>query len=512
MSPIYTQGPTEAPRVLVIEDNAVDREVVRRMLSGSCQVVEAPDFASARRVLARAKVDCALVDFHLPDADGLNVAAQVSRDTPVVFLTGQGDEGVAVAAMKAGAMDYLSKGGLDGEQLRRAIDYAIERDRSRRALDSEREALQDRAVALEQANSNLRRERQQMSMVLHALPALVGIFDDSRVLSWQGGARFDGTLRSRLATEVERAIADRSALGLEYHPLVRAARQSLRQATPARVDLVLADHRLSVWLEPVKESGGGRRVLVLVLDTSEVWRMEQRLGVALKMEAVGRLAATVAHDYNNILTAIVGAASLLRMDLEQAGLDPGDADLILSAASRASALTRQLLTLAPRSSVNRADCDVAAVLYALEPMLRKLLSAGQELLLEVAEGPLRAAIDPLSLERVFTNLVANANAALSGPGRIGISVDLLRDLPRGPAIRVVVTDDGPGMTLEVRSRIFEPFYTTRGDRGGTGIGLSTCWKLVSDAGGEIDVHSLPGRGATFTLTFPLLEDPQEDSE
>ena len=331
-------------------------------------------------------------------------------------------------------------------------------------------------------------------------------------MSWQGGSRFDGSLRSRLAAEVERAIADRSALGLEYHPLVRAARRSLREATPARVDLVLADHRLSVWLEPVKESGGGRRVLVLVLDTSEVWRMEQRLGVALKMEAIGRLAATVAHDYNNILTAIVGAASLLRMDLEEAGLDPSDADLILSAASRASALTRQLLTLAPRSSVNRADCDVAAVLYALEPMLRKLLSAGQELLLEVAEGPFRAAIDPLSLERVFTNLVANASAALSGPGRIGISVDLLREDPRGPAIRVVVTDDGPGMTLEVRSRIFEPFFTTRGDRGGTGIGLSTCWKLISDAGGEIDVHSSPGQGATFTLTFPLVEDPQEDAE
>ncbi len=237
------------------------------------------------------------------------------------------------------------------------------------------------------------------------------------------------------------------------------------------------------------------------IDETERWAAEEKLRQAQKMEAVGRLAGGVAHDFNNILTIILGYLEIVRPSLSEA--DPRRADLaeVEAAAQRAAALTRQLLAFSRRQVLRPALIDLNAVVRDVEKMLRRLIGEDIKVTTDLAPGLGTVLADQGQIEQVLMNLVVNARDAMPDGGRLTIAT---ANEGGGPEARVVLTvrDTGCGMDREVLGRLFEPFYTTKEAGKGTGLGLATVYGIVKQSGGDVRVESEPGRGSTFCVSFP----------
>ncbi len=264
----------------------------------------------------------------------------------------------------------------------------------------------------------------------------------------------------------------------------------------------------------VDHSSGQLGVMMIAADMTEQKQLEERLRHAHKMEAVGRLAGGIAHDFNNILLVVRSYAWLVGE-----GVPDDDTEQrenlaeIDKAVDRAAGLTRQLLTFSQRQVQQPAVVDLNALIGEMEGMLRPLIGEDVELIVDSngASAPVMA--DATRLEQVIVNLTMNAREAMPDGGTLTITVrdglDAGNRRPRrnGAArqaadITLTVTDTGVGIEPDRQRLIFEPFYTTKKDEGGSGLGLSTVYGIVDAAGGRIDVASRPGRGTTFTIRLP----------
>ena len=236
-------------------------------------------------------------------------------------------------------------------------------------------------------------------------------------------------------------------------------------------------------------------------DVTERRALEQRLRQAEKMDTVGRLAGGLAHDFNNVLTTIIGAASMLDDALVPGDPRRDDVRDILDAANRGAAMARRLLTLSRRQPTDARPLDLNEAVEGLRHLLERLLGAGVRLHFQLSAGLPAVVADATEIEQVLLNLTINARQAIAHGGSITLAT---RQAPRAddmaPWIELVVSDTGAGMDEETRQRIFEPFFTTKGE--GTGLGLATVYGIVSRRGGEIDVASQLGVGTTFTVRLP----------
>ncbi|OFW52422.1 MAG: hypothetical protein A2146_01170 [Actinobacteria bacterium RBG_16_67_10] len=267
---------------------------------------------------------------------------------------------------------------------------------------------------------------------------------------------------------------------------------------------------------PVRDAAGTAVGLVGVsADITDLRAAENQLLHAQKMEAVGRLAGGVAHDFNNVLTVILSYAQMLLQDFPPG--DPRAADIgqIVEAVRRAQGLTRQLLAFSRQQVVQPVVLDPNAAIRSVEKMLRRLIGEDIEFVLQLSEvaGSLRA--DAGHFEQVLMNLAVNARDAMPQGGRLTIAaaaqtVDTegaqALGLPAaGSWVVISIADTGMGMTPEVRSRIFEPFFTTKDPGRGTGLGLATVYGIVRLSGGHVTVDSALGAGTVFRIYFPRLE-------
>lgn len=266
-------------------------------------------------------------------------------------------------------------------------------------------------------------------------------------------------------------------------------------------------------------------------ESQERLALEDRLLQTQKMEALGTLAGGVAHDFNNLLTAMLGFAQLAEQALrdrqavmpdeahdERQLLESVQTDLeeIHKAADRATLLTRQLLAFSRRQQVSARPHDLVGVVLDIERMLQRLLGAHVTLRTETPAQPVPVLADGGQLAQVLVNLVVNARDAVRDGGQITVRVgtrDLataatgaLQGLPAGRWALLSVVDNGVGMSPEVQTRMFEPFFTTKAVGVGTGLGLSTVYGIVTQAGGQLFVQSAPGAGTTVTVAFPRLSE------
>jgi nitrogen-specific signal transduction histidine kinase/CheY-like chemotaxis protein len=260
-------------------------------------------------------------------------------------------------------------------------------------------------------------------------------------------------------------------------------------------------------------------------DVTERRALEGRLGQAQKMEAIGRLAGGVAHDFNNMLTVILGGVHFLKRDM----LPNQDLSAMIGeieqAAQRAQGLTHQLLAFSRRQVLEPRVLDLNALVSSVESMLRRLIGEDVELHVAFGAGLHAVKADPGQLEQAIVNLVLNARDAMSGGGRITIetrNVTQARsgdgpedsELGRGaesaggggagagPLVMLSVADTGAGMTPEVRAKAFEPFFTTKAVGHGTGLGLPMVYGIVKQSGGSVSLRSEPGRGTTVSVYLP----------
>ncbi|MCE9584577.1 MAG: response regulator [Planctomycetes bacterium] len=265
---------------------------------------------------------------------------------------------------------------------------------------------------------------------------------------------------------------------------------------------------------PVRNAAGEvYRVTGLAKDITERRDLERKLLMSQKMEAVGRLAGGVAHDFNNILSVIIGYTDLLMEDLKPGEPMRAELDEILKAGHRAAGLTQQLLAFGRQQVLEPRLLDLDGVIEGIEKMLRRVL--GEDINLHVRKSsdlrPVMA--DPGQVEQVLMNLVVNARDAMPHGGKLTIetgNVELdstyasSRDVTPGPYTMIAVSDTGEGMNKETLARIFEPFFTTKEVGKGTGLGLSTVFGIVKQSQGSIWVYSEPGKGASFKVYLPSV--------
>jgi nitrogen-specific signal transduction histidine kinase/CheY-like chemotaxis protein len=270
-------------------------------------------------------------------------------------------------------------------------------------------------------------------------------------------------------------------------------------------------------IAPVRDAlGEVTHFIATKQDVTEHKQLGQQLIQAQKMEAVGRLAGGVAHDFNNLLTIINGYAALLSE--ETSTEDPRRARLkeILMAGERAASLTRQLLAFSRRQVLEPRVLNLNSVLADIEKMLRRLIGEDVELVSTLKPDVGRVKVDPGQIEQVIMNLALNARDAMPEGGKLLIetsNVEIDEKYVRshspmmpGKYVMVAVSDTGCGMDLDTQAHIFEPFFTTKEEGRGTGLGLATVYGIVKQSGGFIWVYSEPGRGSTFKIYLPFIEE------
>jgi PAS domain S-box-containing protein len=264
----------------------------------------------------------------------------------------------------------------------------------------------------------------------------------------------------------------------------------------------------------VMDFGGRRAELVLANDVTERLKLEDQLRQAQKMEAVGLLAGGVAHDFNNVLTAIIGYGNLLQMKMEPADPLRTYAEHILSSSQRAAELTQSLLTFSQKQTVNLLPLELNSTVLRVEKLLKRLIREDIELSTELTVGAAMVLANSIQLEQVLMNLVTNARDAMPKGGTLTISTSFMTldasfvsdhgYVQAGPYVKLTIADTGAGMDDQTRERIFEPFFTTKTMGKGTGLGLATTYGIIKQHKGFIDVESTPGAGTAFHIYLPLI--------
>jgi two-component system cell cycle sensor histidine kinase/response regulator CckA len=250
--------------------------------------------------------------------------------------------------------------------------------------------------------------------------------------------------------------------------------------------------------------------------------LQAQLGQSQKMEAIGRLAGGIAHDFNNILAVIQGYTDLCLFNIPKENRMREDIKAISNAVKRAANLINQLLAFSRRQAMRLEVIDLNPVLQNLEKMLRRVIGEDVEFATRLAVNLGRIKADPGQIEQILLNLALNARDAMPSGGKLIIeTVNLTLSetysqsyigLTAGHYVMISITDTGLGMTKEVKQRIFEPFFTTKEIGKGTGLGLSMVYGIVKQSGGHIEVDSEPGKGTTFRIYFPRVDEPMVEEK
>jgi PAS domain S-box-containing protein len=366
------------------------------------------------------------------------------------------------------------------------------------------------------------------AVVDHTDDAIIGTTMDGTITAWNRGAeRLFGHLADEVIGRSAAILADPSGAHEQAEVLARvtAGERGISYETQrVRKDGTAID--VSVNVAPIEDSAGEvigvslvARDITAAKEAAERRRaIEERTHQAQRMESLGKLAGGVAHDFNNILAII---QNYTEFAAEQSNDPEVVADLahVRTAADRAANLTRQLLTFTRGDTVQPQDIDVNEAVAEVHAMLNRTIGEHIHLAAIPSPRPLTVHVDPSQLQQVLLNLAINARDAMPDGGTLvleattatldGDETNMQPPLPAGRYARLLVSDTGEGMSEAVAAHIFEPFYTTKPHGRGTGLGLSTVYGIVTDAGGSINVYSELGVGTTFRIYLPLVVTPAE---
>ena len=498
-------------RILHLEDSPADAELVLAALDHeaiACHSQRVETKAEFEAALNQGAFDLVLSDFSLPSFDGLS-ALKISRvkapETPFIFVSGTIGEERAIETLKAGATDYVLKHRLSrlAPAVRRAIEEIAERVarqeavRSRAEAESLFRALFDQVavgVAIAALDTTIVKSNPMLTALLgYGARELQGkrLDDLTHPADRQKGAELLGDLHAgkRISVEIEKRFIRKDGKTL----LARVV-SSVIEGTP----------------------GAAGFVVNLIEDIAERKELESQLRQAQKMEAVGRLAAGVAHDFNNFLTVINGYSDLLVRRVPEEDPMRDILQQIRSAGERASTLCARLLAFSRQQTPRPAYLDLNAMLRELQPMLGQLAAERVRLTLKLTPGAAPVHADRMQIEQAVINLISNARDAMPDGGEItiqteradvGSAKDAGQGIPPGCYVVLDVADTGEGMDEDVKSRIFEPFFTTKQSGKGTGLGLWMVCETVQQSHGFLGLQSVRGAGTSFRIYLPWLAHP-----
>ena len=497
----------EPLRVLIVEHSRPDVELILAHLKSMGTRFDATlveDQQQFRRALGERDFGVVLSDYRLPNWTGLDALRELrasGKDTPFVVVTGTLGEEAAVECIKQGVSDFVLKDNLP------RLPTVIKRTLNEKALRDENNRAHE-ALRLSEARN---RELVEHSVygIFHA--GADGSFLDANpaLLSILGCNEPEDLQALNLVRDVYRFpehflqhVADCRSLGL-----VHGAETEWRRRDGGFVTVRLHLRHLS-------GPGEADTMEFITENVTELRAMERQLRQAQKFEAIGQLAGGVAHDFNNVVGAILGWAELGLEENQGRTKASERFARIKEQAERAAALTRELLAFSRRQVLQKRAIDLNTVTSGLVSFLERVISKDIEL--KVATSPLEAVkADPTQIEQVLMNLCLNARDAMPSGGRMVVETEMVElddayarfypGMARGRYVVLSVADTGMGMDAETRERIFEPFFTTKEKGKGTGMGLATVYGIVKQHGGFIHVYSEPGQGSLFRVYLPVLE-------
>jgi PAS domain S-box-containing protein len=497
--------------ILHIDEDQLYRKLVRHVLEkegGGFRVSKAASKPEFEAWLAKGNYDLVLTDFNIFGLEGSQVfdaVRFVDPQTPVVIVTGADSEAMAAEAIERGATDYVIKTPQYLRWLPHAIRAAVEQQHLQAVRKLAEETVTERDASLRLLFAN-----HPQPMWVYDLETLAFLEVNDAAITCYGYSR-DEFLQMRITdirlaedgTKIlKRVKKDQS--GLQFSGQWRH-----RLKTGQIIDVEITCQ--------VLKFAGRNAALVIAQDITERKRLEEQLYQSQKMEAIGRLAGGMAHDFNNILMVIIGYSEFL-LDRYRDELDPLHKELeqIRRAGERAAALTRQLLAFSRKQVLQPQVLDLNLVVADMVKMLQRLI--GEDIDLNIALEPALGHVeaDPNQIEQVILNLVVNARAAMPQGGKLTIetaNVELDEmyahwhaEAKPGSYVMLAVSDTGCGMDAATKAHLFEPFFTTKAQGQGTGLGLATVYGIVKQSGGDIWVYSEPGQGATFKVYLPRIEE------
>lgn len=448
-------------------------------------------YEAAEDLIAAAAIeppDLVLMDIHLRGPmDGLEASSLLLErfGIPVILLTAYADAATIERAKRTQPFGYVIKP-YDDRELRTAIEIGVYRSgmekRLRQSEARYRGLFEDSFAALFLADRDGR--------ILEANRAFRRLAGDAASL---GDTFADGAKT--------RAMLASLAAGARVEP------ESLEVSRPSgegRYALVSADR--------VSLPGERDTYLFQAFDVTERKRLQDGMARAQKMEALGRLAGGAAHDFNNIITAVLGYARLARDGLGQDSPVRAELEGIEAAARRATVLARQLLVFSRREKSELGVFSLGELAEELKRMLDRLVGEDVSIHLVAERGNDFVRADKARMEQVIVNLVINAKDAMANGGRIGVMTGPVTlqgprsgafgTIPAGDWVCLRVSDEGEGISPENMQRLFEPFFSTKPADKGTGLGLSTVAGIVRQAEGQVEVQTAPGKGSTFSVYLP----------
>ena len=498
--------------VLLIEDDEEDYIITRALLDKAqtidCDLDWVSDYEEGRDAVLTDEYDACLVDYRLGARSGLDLLEEVNErggvQAPIIFLTGQGDLEVDLSAMAAGAADYLSKDQIDAPLLERSIRYAVER----------KEAEQ--------------RIREQAQLLDKARDAILAYDMDGQIVYWNKGAeRLTGWSKDEIMGEMAHACL----YDPEQRDKLRRCHETMMEEGEWTGELRMRtkdedeDERTveSRWTLVRDGAGDPKQVLVINTDITERKRLESQFLRSQRMESIGRLVGGIAHDLGNLLMPITLGVKVLRRHLD--GSDDKverTLSMIQKSADRGADMVEQVLAFARGVEGERVALKPGSIIEEIEDITDETFPEGIAVETTVADDLEQVVGDATQIQQVLMNLCVNARDAMPEGGTLTIEAqnvtfgeeDAQRniDAEPGPYVRIEVRDTGTGMPDDVADKIFEPFFSTKEEGEGTGLGLSTAYSIVKSHDGFIDVESEKGTGTSFWVYLPVAEDVEERAE
>jgi two-component system, cell cycle sensor histidine kinase and response regulator CckA len=497
LSPLY--------RILLIEDDPSTAQSIWDMLRGSqdCtfQMVRAKSLQTGLPKLA-SEIEVLLLDLHAPGNSGLSAVPELLsqfNSLPIIVLIPKEREAIGKQALAAGASEYLVKETLIPELLQKALRYAIERKRAETA-----------ARQCEMQFHELFENAKDILFTLDLEGRITSLNKSAEeVMGWSRSEALQKNIKSLVAPEhfglcgqmMRRIVNEEPLQHFEIGMLRKDGRRALLE-TSARL---------------IRSNGKKVGVQGLARDVTERRHLEHMVRQSHKLEAIGRLSGGLAHDFNNLLCVIGGHAEMLSERIEPTSTAMKNVTQIKKAVDSAASLTRQLLAFSRKQVFHPQTLDLNTIVLESKKLLGRLIGEHIEYFTALDPTLGNVHVDPVQIEQVLVNLMLNARDAMPQGGKLTIetsNVELEEKheskyslIPAGSYVMFAVTDTGWGMDEDTQSRIFEPFYTTKELGKGTGLGLATVYGIVKQSGGFIWVYSECGRGTTFKIYLPRVENP-----
>lgn len=507
LTPLHDTTPST---ILVVEDDPVTFELLRAVIeSAGHRFIGLHDADGIEEVLPDA--DLVLLDVMLGNKDGWQLCREIKTDfdplLPVIMVTGRIAPADIVRTFDSGADDYVAKP-FQAQELLARIGSRLRVRNAEAALL----ALYQTAQSAEFRYRTLFDSNPHPILVVDGnTRAFLAVNNAACVMyGYTREELLQRSVRDIQSPEDEERMqecADLPARAISNRGVWRMLRGDGRII---EVDLTVQD--ITFEGQPAR--------LVLALDVTEskaaeraVRAAESRLLEVQRLEAVGRLAGGVAHDFNNLLAAILGNTDEILRDMSPEMPIRPQIEEIRSTAERAARLTRQLLAYGRRQILQPQRLDLNDIVTTLEPLFHASAGDAVEIKLALAPKLPRVLVDPQQIRQVLINLVANAAEAMPDGGGLSIetgAIDFDADAAAqagvakpGPYVRIAVTDSGAGMTPQIAARAMEPFFTTKQQGRGSGLGLSTAYGIVQQSGGTLTLDSNVGRGTHVTVLLPV---------